>query len=110
MMKTKDLIRELQDADPTGEMHVTVGKRDIHFIGQQPYYYDGNVEKLIRDESADGYNIIGAEYPTEDHIKIFTLSIETAVWNDPEMPVYCYWDKDLENRINDIRIRSRNAK
>jgi hypothetical protein len=87
-MKTKELIRQLHKADPTGEMEVTVGKADIHFVGVQPYYHDGLTQILLRDETNPYYNIIGAEVRSNgQHVHIRPLTIETAIWEDPDLPV-----------------------
>ena len=87
-MKTKELIRQLQEADPSGELECAIGNSDIHFVEVQPAYWDGCLEVLERDESNPYYNIIGAKYTTEGvKINISTLSIEEAIFNDPDLPV-----------------------
>ena len=106
-MKTKTLIAELQEADPSGEMHVTVGNTDIHFLGRQPSYYDGDVQRLIRDDDRSDYNIIGAEFPLEDHIKIHTLPISWALLDFPELPVECHGNEELEKVVEEWREEMR---
>lgn len=89
-MKTSELIRRLQEADPTGELEVTVGKTDIHFVNVMPCYYDGHVQVLKRDPALEGefYNIIGAEVRGEgSHLSIYTHSIQTMLADEPELPV-----------------------
>lgn len=87
-MKTSELIRQLQETDPSGELEVTVGKTDIHFVDKLPGYYDGCYEVLKRDPNSDHYNIIGGEYRGGgQHVEVFTLSIKSALWNDASMPV-----------------------
>lgn len=87
-MKTKELIRQLQEMDPTGEEDVTVGNVDIHFVGREPSYWDGCKQVLIRDEECEYYNIIGAKVVSDgDKIVIETLSIRNAIWNDPDIPI-----------------------
>ena len=87
-MKTKELIRQLQEADPTGEEEVCVGNTDIHFVEVLPAYYDGRLQVLKRDETCNYYNIIGAEFVAEGKkIAIHPLSIKDAIFNDPNLPV-----------------------
>lgn len=38
-MKTKDLIKQLQAIDSTGELEVVSGQCDIHFANLEPAYY-----------------------------------------------------------------------
>ncbi len=87
-MKTHELIAQLQEADPSGQEEVSVGNVDIHFVSREPAYWDGCVQVLKRAKQDDGYNIIGAEIRSEgEKIKINILSIKSALWNDPKMPV-----------------------
>jgi hypothetical protein len=85
-MKTKKLIELLQQADPSGEMEVTVGKSDIHFIHQLPAYWDGCYSVLTRDETNEEcYNITGAEYKSKGaHICIEKLSVKDMIMNDTD--------------------------
>jgi len=88
-MKTKEVIRQLQLADPSGEEEVCVGNRDIHYFHKLPAYLDGQLQVLKRDENCKYYNIVGAEYVADGmKIDICTLSIEDAILNDSEIPVY----------------------
>lgn len=87
-MKTKELIRQLIEADPSGEEEVCVGNCDIHFIENLPAYYDGSLQVLQRDENCKFYNIIGGKYKrTGRKIQIHTLSISDAISNRQEIPV-----------------------
>lgn len=87
-MKTKKLIELLQAADATGELECCVGNVDIHFVSQEPAYYDGRLEILIRDENIRYYNVIGAKITGRGRkIQIHTLSIEDAMIDDPDLPV-----------------------
>lgn len=88
-MKTKDLIRRLQEADPTGELHVSVGNIDILTVYRVEHYYDGRQERLMRDETSPYYNVVGGYWSTEGHkVVIRDLSIEDAIFEDPDLPVY----------------------
>lgn len=81
-MKTKEVIRLLNECDPSGEKEVCVGNVDIHFIDMMPAYYDGPLQVLTRDESKQGYNITGGKYfRSGDKIQIHTLSFSDAITN-----------------------------
>ena len=81
-MKTKELIRQLQEADPSGEEEVCVDNVDIHFIETLPAYYDGKSQVLIRDRDCQYYNITGAKYRRNGlKVQIHSLSIVDALSN-----------------------------
>lgn len=87
-MKTADLVRLLQEADPSGELEVTVGKTDIWFLQVLPCYYDGYVEILKRDQTTEYYNVLGAEKRGHGyHVMIETHSIADMLNGDPDLPV-----------------------
>lgn len=87
-MKTKDLIAELQRADPSGEIEVSVGNTDIHFVGREPAYYDGCLQVLKRAGRADRYDIVGVEFRGEGQKVVITpLSAWEAISEDPEIPI-----------------------
>jgi hypothetical protein len=86
-MKTKDVIKLLQQADPTGEVEVCVGNVDIHCIYQEEAYYDGALQVLIRDDNKQGYNITGGKYVRKGNkVQIIPLSITDIVWNEDDGP------------------------
>lgn len=77
-MKTKELIKQLQEIDPSGELDVTIGKNTpLHFVMELPGYYDGAFLRLIRDESRSGkcYDVVGAKVVTQDH-KVCLIPLE----------------------------------
>ncbi len=87
-MKTKELIRQLQEADPEGDLEVSVGNVDIYFVEKLPTYYDGRQQVLIRDETKTGYNIVGAKVRSSgSKVKIHCVSISDAIWDNPEIPI-----------------------
>jgi len=88
-MKTKELMRQLQEADPSGELECSVGNVDIHFVAPDRAYWDGSQQVLARDEAkAPYYNIVGAKYADRGtKVVINTLSIEDAIGNDAGLPV-----------------------
>lgn len=89
-MKVRELIRRLMEADPTGEEEACVGSVDIHFVAREPAYHDGKLQVLRRDPARTGrcYDICGAEFrQTGQKVSIYTLSVEDALWEDPDLPV-----------------------
>jgi hypothetical protein len=89
-MKTKDLIRELQEADPSGEIECCVGNVDIWTITVEPAYYDGRLQVLKRDPERTGkcYDIIGGKYVTKGQkVVLGTLSITDILWEDPDAEI-----------------------
>lgn len=87
-MKTSDLIRRLQEEDPTGDAEVCIGKYDIHFVSRQPSYYDGYHTILVRDASKTGYNITGAIINYVGvKIKLHVMDAEDVIDNNPDAPV-----------------------
>lgn len=88
-MKTKELIKQLQVADPSGDFECTVEGHDIHFVDSNPGYWDGPYELLVRDETQTScYNVVGAKLTTKGmKVAVRCLSIEDAIFNDPHMPV-----------------------
>lgn len=53
-MKTKDLIEQLQKADPSGEMHVVLPSGCIpSFVMSEPGYWDGSYSYLLYDGDED---------------------------------------------------------
>lgn len=89
-MKTKELIRQLQEADPEGETECVVGCNDpIHYVYKEDAYHDGCLEILERDHSKDPYYNICGGVITKDGMKVIIrpLSIEDAISNNPDLPV-----------------------
>jgi len=87
-MISSEVIRMLQEADPTGQKEVCVNNMDIQFIETQPAYYDGSLQVLQRDSTKKGYNIVGGKYlRSGDKVVIHTLSIHDAIGYDPDIQV-----------------------
>lgn len=106
-MKTKELIAQLQECDPSGEEEVSVGNHDIHFVEREPAYYDGCLQVLKRNERTDCYNVVGAEIRGQGQkIVIHTLSIRWAILNDNKLPVTFdgeYAQKHYTDRVAEWR-------
>jgi hypothetical protein len=114
-MKTKDLIAALQTEDPSGELEVSVGNIDIHFVEKEPAYYDGCLQVLKRDESQkDCYNIIGGEFRSQgDKIVIHALALKSVLWDVPDAEIT--YDSDYArnhyaNIIEEERLRVKSFK
>jgi hypothetical protein len=88
-MKTKTLIKLLQEADPTGEEEVCVGNVDIFDVHPDGAYYDGALQVLVRDDKLKPFwDIVGGKYVrTGKKIQIHTLSIQDLLLDDPEAPI-----------------------
>jgi hypothetical protein len=88
-MKVKELIRQLQEADPTGEIEVVADNVDILFAALEPGYYDGAPQLLIRDESLRGcYNVTGATWVGRGmKVQLHPHSIDWMLLDNPEAPV-----------------------
>jgi len=103
-MKTKELIRQLQEIDPEGEAEVVVGRSDIYFLEKTAMFYDGLPTILIRDPSKQPYyDVIGFKAScTGTKIMIKTYDYEDVLWNvkDPiiELDYYskAHLGKDIE--------------
>lgn len=100
-MKTKELIRQLQKLDPEGECECCISNLDIRYVDRMPYYYDGTLEVLKRDEN--GY-VVGAEYPHVDKIKIVCDSIGSIICDHPDAE----FDVDYSGLSNgrDVRYKA----
>jgi hypothetical protein len=83
-MKTKELIKLLQEVDPAGETEVCVHNNDILFVDCEPAYYDGTLERL---EVKNG-RIVGAKYVRKgSKVRIHPLSISDAIGDNEFLPV-----------------------
>ena len=84
-MKTKDLIAKLQKEDPTGEEHVCVGNVDISFISNEPAYWDGTQQIVIRDEK--GRAVGGKYHRSGRKIQIHLCAFSDLVWDNKDFVV-----------------------
>jgi hypothetical protein len=86
-MKTKELIKQLQELDPTGETEVSCGNHDIWIVEMLPAYYDGRLQLLIRDPELTGkcFDIIGAKYVSKGQkIKLTSMGVTDVLWDNPD--------------------------
>jgi hypothetical protein len=81
-MKTKDLIRKLQEEDPSGEEHVCVGNVDIGFISKEPAYYDGAAQVILYNEKGE---IVGGKYKRSGNkIQVHLRRFSDLIWDRKE--------------------------
>ena len=113
-MKTKELIRLLAEADPSGEIECCIDNHDIHFVYTSEAYWDGYLEVLEREQNNHGYNIIGAEYvDTGKKLNIRSLSTSDAILSNPYLPIryngnsvrYREYDNKMRQRTEDLKDR-----
>ena len=103
-MKTKELIRLLQQEDPSGELEVCADGMDIHCVEKLPAYYDGDLRVLIKDETKPFYNIVGMEIRRSGHkIKIHTLDLEDVVIDNPDIPITGEITTRMQEYIDKVR-------
>lgn len=86
-MRTREVIRQLNEQDPSGELEVAVGNVDIFYIERLPAYYDGPLQVLKRS-GKPCYDVTGAEVRRSGHkVSIRTLSIGDALHENPDLLV-----------------------
>jgi hypothetical protein len=104
-MKAKDLIKLLQDEDPTGEIECCIANSDILSVHTEPAYLDGRLQILERDHSLDPYyNIIGAKRTCRGNkIVITPYSIDDYITNDPEIAKIDYSEVGSESSAQNYR-------
>ena len=82
-MKTKELIRQLQECDPTGEVEVICDGGDIYTVIPLPAYYDGSLKTLIRDDNLKPYyDVIGMRETREGRkIVLQGMDLQDVCWD-----------------------------
>jgi len=110
-MKSKILIKLLQEADPSGELEVVVpteeGNVDIFFVESKAGYWDGSYHVMERDWSNKYYNIIGAQYRS-DGVKLClkTISIQDALFSNIDLPITVvdtFLEKTMQKQVDEWR-------
>ena len=98
-MKVKDLIKYLQEADPTGERHVRVDGGAIFGCEPKPGYWDGPYQYIDWDRKKYVISTKG------DKVDIRTMSYEDWIWDhdgdtsDIELQLtYCNDTREKEYR------------
>lgn len=86
-MKSKELIRQLQELDPTGEIEVTGWYGAIHFANRTQYYWDGYVHTLILDEHGCAKGMRIGPIANEDKIVLHEMDLEDVLLDNPDAPI-----------------------
>ena len=99
-MKTRELIQQLNDADPTGELECCIKNSDISHVDVVPAYYDGTLELLVRDIDNPA-RVRSAIYETSGKkLRICPLSIEDVIFDDPDLVVQIHsCDEEIRDRL-----------
>jgi hypothetical protein len=106
-MKTKELIRQLQEADPTGEVEVTAAGADIYYAASAPAYWDGPHFILQHDPAKVGrcYSIIGGRINYEGmKVKLHLVAWDDVLLDHPDAPIEvsehrkAQWVDDIEKQ------------
>lgn len=84
-MKSKNLIKSLQEIDPSGEIEVCIGNGDIEEIFVSESDYDGTLQTIEFDE--DGLPIKGRYHAFEEKIVLKPIFISDAIWRAAEQGV-----------------------
>jgi hypothetical protein len=108
-MKTREFIKRLQEADPSGDLDCCIDNHDILRVERQFAFYDGALEILVRDPARlPYYEVIGGILRTKgDKIRIQVLSLEDAIYEAKGKPfpieIECADDKVRERLELDIQ-------
>jgi hypothetical protein len=113
-MKTKELIRLLQEADPIGNEDVVVDNCDIWQVYPEEAHYDGCKQLLVRDKRIKNrYDIKGMKISDKGKkISIFTYDWKEAILNNPEVKIELdlTHKEEYEKEIKDYRNYIRKLK
>lgn len=104
-MKSKELIKQLRQLDPTGEIEVVAGGRDIYFCAGEPYYWDGIPDLLIRDEKLKPFwHVIGMEQMSSgSKIELNLLDLEDIVFEDDDNKYIYKGNENFMKRVEKYR-------
>lgn len=92
-MKTKDLIRLLQEIDPDGECDVCISGEELHntdilYVDRVECFKDGYAETFVRDPQLG--DVVGAYIGTgPDKVRLHTLALRDFMifFDQPTLPV-----------------------
>lgn len=86
-MKTRELIRLLQESDPSGEMECCIDNQDIDYVGSEPAYHDGCLQVMVRDPD-DWEHVIGGRFIGEGYkLNISTSSLIDLAAERKDFPI-----------------------
>ena len=76
-MKTRELIKLLNEVDPSGEIEVCSDNEAIIYVEIMPAYYDGSLQ--ILNENEEGSIVSGIIRRSGTKIKLISYPLEDAV-------------------------------
>lgn len=85
-MKTNELVRQLQEIDPSGELECCINNHDILFVERTRAFYDGPLEILVRDTK--GQVVGGVLRRIGEKVRVRLLDLESAVWDWDSNPAF----------------------
>jgi hypothetical protein len=99
-MKTKDLIKQLQEVDPSGEGYIRMSGGVPYLIMSLPGYYDGCYDYIDENgnfvASTEGYKV-----------DIRTMDIEGYVWDLLDRNPNITWEETKEKLILNVNEHTR---
>lgn len=106
-MTTSELIRRLQEADPSGEVDVTIGNSPVHAAERLPAYYDG--PKLVV--------FPGGRYPDRGlitnkgfKVRLTPITAEILILDNPDFPIEIEEEVSwIRPEIDKMRLESRTS-
>ena len=88
-MKTRELVRLLQEEDPGGDLEAVIDGVPIYVVERLPAFYDGNLQMLIQDEEKNPfYNVTGYKVTSKgEKVLLRSMNIRSVLWDNPEATV-----------------------
>ena len=113
-MTTAELIKKLQEEDPSGELQVVVGNIPIYTVDNVEAYWDGRLQMLIQDHNRDPYyNIVGYKVTSQGRkVRLHTMDLDDVMLDNPDIPVYLeelgeHFHPEWEERVRKTREESK---
>jgi len=107
-MKTKDVIKMLQEADPSGELECCIDNADIFFVDVIPAYWDGCFQTIGRDENNKIQNV--TIHSQGDKVIIHYYHASDIILDRPDLPVYYdseYSEKHCKPKVEAAREKAK---
>lgn len=83
-MKTKELVRLLQEEDPSGEEECCIGNEDISCLYSESAYWDGCLQTMIHENG----KLVGFKFSSEgSKVVIRSLGLRDALLDNPKLSV-----------------------
>ena len=102
-MKTRDLIKQLQELDPEGNTEVVTPCGDIYFPEVQPAYWDGRLGVLIRDKrlQEEGYyHVKGMKiFSSGQKIVLHSMSLRDVIWDQDMNEMTIEYDSEETKEV-----------